>query len=919
MNNFLFQCTEKYLESKQDFVVSTIKQLADDVGNTSPSIISLKKTFDDDSDKVLFRAVEKLNTIIDSNGDIVSFFEKLCRSETMEDDITTAVRTIEWKDTNTVRKIEPQYLIEYVSQIAVIIDDMLKGDIDEAELNSITSDEYCETMKRNLVRKSLDTTFKIDDCNISIPKRDCLINDMFIKNTVLPFVQCIHNIKDEINTERDGIIEAIDVTKDKITLYRNTLQNMNIKGNIAVDKLTALNKFLFNAGYFLQECLYYMTYMLILKSQIYLHNIAALVSLKNRTDKKTSEHLTSNMTRYITDDDAMDDMISGSASTILDTINMILNKQYSGYSVDNHTNSNFIDVNIASASYDENIYESVREIFNAINTGIINLSKNIKDRFIAFDVVIDKCGFSDNLTTRFNAILSSIDNIDIYTKAFGKISQDKLFFCLMKELSVAEESYWRSTGDLISDTYKNIIHFREDITNNINNEYPNRTLNSEMIEFSYQLETNFKDMVVLVGKNFISRYNKIDSFASSLHGVDDIVIDIDAFESSIPLDDTDYTESVDELYLEFVSGLSDINIRYANQYYNEAVIRDTYGFLMEDTPTNDTQNTNGGQSNGGSTTQNGDVTVTQNENQMSDADKQQNNEASGNASNTNSSQSDDKKKATFKEKIKMLREKIKKFFGTIGKKWANMINKLRGRSIEWINANKEAILGRSFNGVALKMPPYDGYDPSNILRDMATLGNTITSLSDTDIKAFTDANSIYQKLLPNINPNGAEYKEYLQMYYQFGKEVPKDANGKYTPVEYKNTALKTLTEKMIAFCEEYYNTGSDALGKESENIRSKLDSKLGSVEGSLSIESAATVGKISFCVQTITGVMMNAYRNRCNDFMKALHGLVPKKTKQQTPENPADNNGANEDLTTDANAEETQSAEAQSETDNSAT
>ena len=905
MDNFLFRCTENYLESKQNFVVSTIKQLADGVGDEHPSTITLPDGFyNNTSGEMMFSAIEKLNDIITNNHDIVSFFENLCKSETMDDDVTNAVRTIEWSDTNAVKKIKPEYLEEYVTQIATLIDEMLKGDITEDKLNQITSDEYCNTMKSNLVRRSLSCPLKgFGDLNFEIPKSDCVINDTFIRNTILPFVQSINTIREEINQERDGVLNLINTAKDKIKLYQNTIQNMNIKGNIAADKITALNKFLFNASHLVQECLYYITFMLILKTRIHSQNMKSVVSLKDRTTSRTSKELASNMIQHITDDDMMRDMISGSVSAILDSVNMILNKQYSEYSVHNNTNSNFIDVNVASASYDEDTYDLVYEIFKSIDVGIKNLSKNIKDKYIAFDRVIEKCGFGDPLTTRFLATVSSIPNISVYQESYEKMYAGKVFFCLMKELSVAEESYWRHTGSKIRETYDSIVRFREDVRDNINNEYPNRVLNSEIVDFLYSLETDFKNMVAMIGKNFITRYNCIDSFASSLHDEQETILDVNAMEH-VWLDTTDYTESVDKLYLEFVCSMNDMNIRHANQYYNEAVNRNRFGFLMEDNAT-----TNNTQTPGQNTTQSsGSVTVTQNENQMSDADKQQNNEASAKSGTSSSDKNDPDKKASFKEKMQELRKKIEKFFSDISTKWANMINKLRGKTGEWVSANKEAILGRSFNGVVLKMPPYDGYDASNILTDMTTLGNTISSLTDNDIKSFTDENSIYKKLLPNTNPNGMDYKEYIEMYYQFGKDVPKADNGKYTPVEYKNGALKSLVEKMIAFCEEYYSgSGADTLGKESENVRSKLDSKVGNLETSLSLESVATIGKLSFCVQTITGTMMNAYRNRCNDYIKALHGLVPKKSKSAPVDNSTNNNGSDENFTPNDNSSNGQS------------
>ena len=602
----------------------------------------------------------------------------------------------------------------------------------------------------------------------------------------------------------------------------------------------------------------------------------------------TTESVMSGTMMDMTAEDVAFPIIEGDVSPMISVLRKLINTHYSGYMMNSRNNDKYIDVNLASASYDNTVYDDTETALNAIFAGLESLEKNIKDRYMSFDDVITKCGFDAKLEDRFAIMLAKIKNISPYTSMENHYHGEKIFLSIMKEFTEAEDVRWNVIGDTICKIHKGIDDLRSKLEQNLNNEFPNIEMNREMISYLFDLDGNVKDLVGDIGCRYLYRYTSLSEFAEKTYDRTGDLISIDINEcvdDDIYYDTTDYMEYSQKISLETISLVNSYAMYESNRKYNQAIINAKYGFLMEAEPAQTPQPTTTAQPQQTQTAtpaNSNTVGVQQDQSKMSDADVAKNNEAAAQAtsSNSNNDNSEEKKK-TFRDKINELLQKCQAFFGTVLEKFQKALDAKNVINTAFLNNNKAAILNRSFNGVVLKIPPYDAYDPKNIFSDISSVNTAITGINASDLGSLADETAIYAKLLPSINANGQDIAEYLNSHYRFGKNHQKDEKGKYQTVEYKNTALKTLTENMVAFCEEYTATGADNLQSEIRKLKATMEDKLNSfttnTNENTSTEIVSTIGTLSTAVQTITSVMMNAYRDRFNDYMKALRDLVPKR------------------------------------------
>ena len=924
MNTFIFECLSSYLHTSNDFDVSAVKTLTRNHGYGEKNIISSDTMFDVDA--ILGKIetlVTNLESDIEQSRDLLDKFEHMAENVNMD----PCNFSVKLYDTNTIRSIHPSYLTGRLENIPVIIDGIIQKKIDQSKLGSMIHDNNASiVLKKNLVRTSMSPEAELTELpNTTSGEQGYDVDRMFLLDIAIPFLKELQEKKVGFSKALSGLKETGSNLKTKISAYTKALHAMNSKGNLDSDTLNLLNQFMYNEIKTVHHCFYYMCHMLLVELTSCEYNIGALRSILDRIDDHEIEDRSYTMSESVmsgtmldmTAEDIAFPMIEGDVSPMISVLRKCVNTHYSGYMMNSKNTDKFIDVNLVSASYDKSVYEETESMFNAILIGLTSLEKNMKDIYMSFDDVIEKCGFSGKFEDRFASILVKIKNITPYTSMENHYNSDKIFFSVLKELTEAENVHWNDIGDLICTIHKNIIDLRTKIEHNMNNEFPNKEMNREMIQYLFDLDGKVKDLVGDVGCRYLYRYNDLSSFAEKTYDRTEDLVVIDVTESGTYdyIDTTDYMDYVHDSALETISLSNSYAMYEANRAYNDAIMKAKYGFLMEAEPAQTPQPTQTQQpaNKPQDTKPANSVNVQQDTSKMGDDDIKKNNEAAAKSDTSNNQKSDEEQKKTFREKIKEMLDKCQKFFNTVIGKFTNAFNLKKVINTKFLTANKDAILNRSFNGVVLNIPPYDMYDPSGILSDIQSISTTVSNLSVSDFATLTDETAIYGKLLPSVNANGKSFSEYLPSHYRFGKEHQTDDKGKYQTIEYKNSALKSLAEKMIAFCEEYNNGGVDNLQNEIKNLKSSTENKLNSLSSgsdeNTSTEVITAIGQVSTAIQSLTGIMMNAYRDRYNDYMKALHGLVPRKTKTSEEQPPADNANTeptdNQDQGTDQNTDGT--------------
>ena len=897
MNTIIFECLSSYLKDGSTFDIDVVKTLTKNHGYGENNIISPNTMFNiDEILEKIESLVIKLDLNIEKSKQLLTKFEHMVDNVNME----PCNFSVKLYDTNTIRSIHPSYLNGRLEKIPEIIDGIIQKKIDHGEISSLVQDINASiVLKKNLVRTVLPHDSELSELPTTTSSEHGYdVDRMFLLEVAIPFLKELQEKTVGFNRAFTELKETALNLKTKISAYTKALCSVNNKGNMDSHTVDLLNQFMYNEIKTLHHCFYYMAHMFIVELSSCDHNIQALCKVIDRIDDHEIEDRSYTMAESvmsgtmldITAEDIAFPMIEGDVSSMISVLRKCVNTHYSGYMMNRDNTDKFIDVNLVSASYDESVYEETESVFDSIMMGLSSLEKNMKDVYMAFDDVIEKCGFSGKFEDRFASVLIKIKNITPYTSMENHYSNDKIFFSILKELTEAENVHWSIIGDKICSIHKGIIDLRTKIEHNMNDEFPNKEMNREMIRYLFDLDGRVKDFVGDIGCRYLYRYNELSSFLSKTYDRTGHIVTIDVNESKDVefIDTTNYMDYAHAIALEHISIVNSYAMYEANREYNNAVMNAKYGFLMEAEPAQTPQPAQTQQP--AQTPQNAKpekVSVQQDTSKMSNEDIDKNNQAAATVNTDNTQKNDEQKKQTFREKIKALLEKCQTFFSTVISKFTNALNSKNGVNETFLKNNKDAILNRSFNGVVLNIAPYDMFNPNNIFSDLSKMATNISNLSMEDIAAMSDETAIYQKLLPNINATQGNISDYIESHYRFGKEHPKIDKDVYQPVEYKNTSLKTLAEKMIGFCEEYINSGADNLTREVENVKSKMESKLNSLtsgtDDNASTETVNTIGSLSMTVQSITAVMMNAYRDRFNEYMKGLDGLVPKKVTASQP------------------------------------
>lgn len=895
MDKCIYESLESYIKSKNDFDLLSVDTLTRNHGYGEHLAISPNTMFS--VEKVLHHINAVLTRLESSSDQSDKILESLTR---MANDVSMdqCDFCVKFCDTSTIRSIHPGYLNERLNKIPEIIDGIIQNSIGKHDITeSIYNKDDIRILKKNLVRTSMSPDIELTDLPVTTSSDIGYdVDRSFLLNIGIPFLKELPEKKLRFRQEFNELENTAENLKNKFSTYSNIINDMSAKGNIDSNILNTLNQFLYNEIKTTHHCFYYMCHMLLVEMTSCLRNIDELKNVLVRLNSHELEDRAYSMTESVMSGTMMDmtiedvafPIIEGDVSPMISVLRKLINTHYSGYMMNGKNNDKYIDVNLASASYDNTVYDDTESALNTIFSGLESLEKNMKDRYMSFDDVIAKCGFDARLEDRFSLMLAKIKNINPYTSMENHYHGEKIFLSIMKEFTEAEDSRWHVIGDIICKIHKGINDLRSRLEQNLNDEFPNIEMNREMVSYLFDLDGNVKDLVGDIGCRYLYRYTSLSEFAEKTYDRtgDLITIDInECVDDDTYYDTTDYMEYSQKISLETISLVNSYAMYESNRKYNQAIINAKYGFLMEAEPAQTPQPTNTAQPQQTQTStpaNSNTVGVQQDQSKMSDADVAKNNEAAAQASGNNTNDNSEEKKKTFRDKLKELLTKCQTFFGTVLGKFQKALDVKKIVNVAFLNKNKDAILNRSFNGVVLKIPPYDTYDPKNIFSDINSVNTAITGINASDLGSLVDETAIYAKLLPNINANGKDMAEYLNAHYRFGKDYEKDEKGKYQTVEYKNTALKTLAGTMVAFCEEYTSTGADNLKSEISKLKTTMEGKLNSfttnTDENTSTEIMSTIGTLSTAVQTITSVMMNAYRDRFNDYMKALRDLVPKRT-----------------------------------------
>lgn len=837
-----------------------------------------------------------VNIKIDKDA-LRTFFE-ISNKRKLEDD-NIFINEIE--DANDII-IRLQYLDQYTKIVLETIDKVIKGEITkDSELVQMHMGNLPMKIQKQIVKTSLpygvDSKTLVKKSTSKIVK----VSNNYVTTMVLPFVEKYSTIKDDITTESSNILEAIRETSDKIVSIVTVINNIKTsQSNLPIDRLHLLDQVYYNACRGIIDVISFVSFMIIRKMNIISTNIISCNKLYTdliniyEGEKNIVEAYDDNFVTNMDNGSMADDLIKGRIEAFqtlaknIYELHMGIPKVVVGmssvskneYEQPGETTS---DVMMDEQDYDKSVYETIAKTYIEVSNGIDRLAARSDDFLMVFDEIIQYAGFMLRLEDRFNHEINKIEDLSEYTGVLNATNASNFNTDVYKRMLAEVKAYpenMQKIADNAMDTFTKINSLNDRYIHNINGEFKDLETINELKIFMKDLIVQYRAYTEIVVGKLLTRLKNIGKIITEMEAKVHDGKDLEYTTYPEPVDIVDYTESVLE------SVISDITENNKNIF--EALQMEFYimkeksykgiNVVFEDGEAQNGQN----QSGGSQVNNNTNVTVQDNSQQ----------------SNSNTSSSSVKSSNSGKTTVQATISKIGDWFRKVIDSFMQMFSKESKKNAEWLKNNKEGLLSRSYNNVTINILPYKNITPETITGDIGKLTNIVNGMTPVIISGIKNKDDMYKKLFPFIRGgiNTANpLKDQFVKYYKVGTgnlEVSSISNGE----------LKAeITSTIIPFCESYYSNYINEVKSSLENATSAVDAlcdKFASEKTeSVSIFEAdsSTTGDVSMtekvnwlkeAIKYYQGSILNAIRDRKNDYFKVLSSLAPKTPK--TPAKPVD-------------------------------
>lgn len=799
--------------------------------------------------------------------------------------------------------IRPQYLDQYYKIISDTIDKVIKGELtSESEVVQMIMGTMPMKIEKQVVRTSMPYGMTTKDLLKANSEKLVKVDGKYVSTVVLPFVSKYDSIKDEVNTEASNTLSAIRTTSDKAMAIIKVINNIKTsQTDLPIERIRLLDQVYYNATRGMIEVISYVSFMCIRKLNIMSSNIVAC----NKLYTDIMNHYSSQgrvSTEAVTDDRFVTNLDYASMSDELikgrvDAFQALANNIYElhmgipkvdvGNTPDNvddyeEPGQTTIDVLMDEQEFDDEIYQTIAKTYIEISNGIDRLARRSDDYLMVFDDIINYAGFTLRLEDRFRNELSKIEDLSLYRGALNTTvagsRNGEVYKRMLAEVKAFPENM-QKIADTALETITKINALNERYVNNINGEFKDLETVNELKIFMKDLIVQYRAYTEMVVSKMMKRLKEIGDIITSMESIINGEKEVEPMTYPEPTDIINYTESVFDSIIEEIDSKNNLTFESLQlEYFSQKEkVNKGINVVYEDENTSGTQPVN-----------NTKVTVQDN--------------------NT------EQKQTTTQLNI----SKIGEWFRKIIEQFMNMFNKESKKNAEWLANNKEGLLNRSYNNVTINILPYKNVSPETITGDINKLTSNVNGLSPAVIAGIKTKEDMYKKLFPFVQGgiNTANpLKDQFVKYYKVGS-----AELAVAPIA--NGELKTeITSVIIPYCESYYNGYINEVNQALEGLTSAVDGlcdkftsatpqtesvsifEAGENQPQDTNKEASMSEKASWIKEGIKyfeGSVLNAVRDRKNDYFKVLSSLAPKApVKPQTPvdvkpDQPTNNNQATE-------------------------
>ena len=786
--------------------------------------------------------------------------------------------------------LKPQYLNEALISYKEIINNIVTGKYSTSDVKNLYAnvDTYIDTLKKRLV----STTVVIDTnpktlLNQTFLRENTKLTTKYLEDIILPFLRDVPKKKKDFMSELSSINYAINFVVGDLKKITEELTVAMNSDKIDASKRAAVLNYSYNYIRAIMEAVSYLTYAALRKVHQFEESVVVCQNIYNKltllfNDASTIIEAGVFDKKVITATDAnnmAEKLVDGGNDVFAELAHNIM-EYHKGYISSNASMvtdisggdaEDYLTTLLNQHEYNRGIYNDIVKAYIEIGNGLDIIAKNCDDRLAIFDELVKKAGFVIALHDRFHneiEALEDLSNYGITDLAIDNNQKSNTYFTILSEINDYPE-----LTEQIAKAAK-VIYIKSEYVEDLFNSTRNGELaySETMNELKIFLDS-FKDQYRKLNTDVVKGlYFRLKSLAAK---ADDCLDNVNSTPESDLYTSDDFFKEAVLANLEEMDAINDIVMEaLLSKYYSEREFKERGVRLVYEAEGGDTS-----------------VKITDNNQNVNTTN-----------SNTNPSK--------IRQGISNLLKSIGEWFTKMINAFNELIGREKTKNLKWLADNKEGLSNRSYSNVEIQILPYSNMPSNKVIDDINKMTNNVNAMTVQNIQNVNSYEDLRTKLI-NFGPKFKDDDEKVAItnYYKVG-------NGPLKTIPYSNNNIKTLVvNDMIPYCEQFYDNYKTSIEKQLTSLKDAITNmnktyvnecvrdiedlmvfleadaqaqpQTTQTQNTESTPAANLSSKASWmkqCVQNYSGSVLNAIRDRKNDYFKVLFALAPKKSAPKPAE-----------------------------------
>ena len=322
--------------------------------------------------KVISEALSNLTSVTIDTQETSDFFSKVYNSV----DLNSIPITTPLKDLHEVELVRPAYLEMFIDDLRKTVEQISSGKIssketlDASALNPKSIIAYKKKMVRTTIPYDQDYKLLIRTSPKTIP---CEVNEVFLMNTVLPFLKNFRDNVKNISLTASKLMKSITDGFQTISEYTKTYNELAGE-KMSSERSNLMAYYLFSTGRAFMDLTNYASFMMVRHINNYMSNVNAYMDLYNKImqyypegNSILHESVFDGSFGDVEDADTVFSLLSGDCSIFKSIVRRLLDSHETDLLVKRNSTGDSFDhsllaTNITDNDYDESPYSLTKEM-----------------------------------------------------------------------------------------------------------------------------------------------------------------------------------------------------------------------------------------------------------------------------------------------------------------------------------------------------------------------------------------------------------------------------------------------------------------------------------------------------------------------------------------------------------------------------